>query len=101
LHEIPASFALVSLLLISGFDKRVVAVCLLAYASMSSLGAISAGYITAESQEVSKIIMAIVIGTFLHIATTILFEADSSHKIAWRKLIAIALGLSIVVLTFG
>ncbi len=98
LHEVPASFALVSLLLISGFRQNLVLFCLFAYASMSSLGALTAAWL-APNAEASKIMMAIVIGTFLHIATTILFEADSSHKIAWRKLIAILLGVGIAVLT--
>lgn len=98
LHEVPASFALVSLLLISGFRQHIVTACLVAYASMSSLGALTASWLS-PNPEVSKIMMAIVIGTFLHISTTILFEADSSHKIAWRKLIAIIFGVLVSILT--
>ena len=101
LHEMPASFALISLLLSSGFHKSLVVVCLVLYASMSSLGALTARWL-APSPEVSQIMMALVIGTFLHIATTILFEADSSqhhHKIPYKKLLVIALGIGIAFLT--
>jgi zinc transporter ZupT len=98
LHEVPASFALVSLLLISGFRQNIVVLCLIAYSSMSALGALTSAWL-APNEAASKIMMAIVIGTFLHIATTILFEADSAHKISWRKLVAIFLGISIAILT--
>jgi zinc transporter ZupT len=100
LHEMPASFALVSLLLSSGFRKNVVILCLILYASMSTLGALTYQLI-APTREVSQILMALVIGTFLHIATTILFEADSSqsHKISYKKLIVIALGIGVAFLT--
>jgi hypothetical protein len=36
--------------------------------------------------------MAIVVGIFLHISTTILFESSEGHKFNFQKLIAIALG---------
>jgi hypothetical protein len=44
---------------------------------------------------VMKIIVAIVIGSFLHISTTIFFEIENlgDHKISIRKLAVIALGL--------
>lgn len=100
LHEMPASFALVSLLLSSGFRKNVVILCLFLYASMSTLGALTYQLI-APTKEVSQILMALVIGTFLHIATTILFEADNSqsHKISYKKLLVIALGIGVAFLT--
>jgi zinc transporter ZupT len=100
LHEMPASFALISLLLISGFRKTLVISCLFLYASMSSLGALTYQWL-APTPEMSQILMAIVIGTFLHIATTILFEADNtnSHHISYKKLIVIALGIGVAFLT--
>lgn len=98
LHEVPAAFALGSLLLISGFSRTLVLGCLFIYASMSSIGALTFQLFASDAQT-NKILMAVVIGTFLHIATTILFEADSSHRIAWRKLVAIILGIGIAFLT--
>lgn len=98
LHEIPASFTLTSLLLISSFNKKITLLCLLIYASMSSLGALTTAYISFSEIHL-KMLMAFVIGTFLHISTTILFEADSSHKIARKKLIAITIGTIIAIMT--
>lgn len=98
LHEIPASFTLTSLLLISSFNKKTALLCLIIYASMSSLGALTTAF-SSFSEGTLKILMAFVIGTFLHISTTILFEADSGHKIAIKKLIAILLGAGIAIMT--
>jgi zinc transporter ZupT len=98
LHEIPASFTLTSLLLISSFKKSFTLFCLFIYASMSSLGALTTAILPFSEQHL-KILMAFVIGTFLHISTTILFEADSGHRIASKKLLAIVLGTGIAILT--
>jgi hypothetical protein len=65
---------------------------------MSSLGAITVSFFQPDPA-VSKILMAVVIGSFLHISTTILFEADSAHHISFRKLMAILLGLSMALFT--
>lgn len=98
LHEIPASFTLTSLLLISSFKKKTALLCLFIYASMSSMGALTTAYFSFSENNL-KMLMAFVIGTFLHISTTILFEADSSHRIARKKLIAILLGAGIAIMT--
>jgi uncharacterized membrane protein YgaE (UPF0421/DUF939 family) len=37
-------------------------------------------------------IMAIVIGIFLHISTTILFESTDGHRFSFTKIIAIIIG---------
>ena len=102
LHKAPAAFALAALLLASKLSRGVVVFCLVVFASMSPLGAALAaqlgdsGYITQALQE--KII-AFVIGSFLHIATTILFETDgnSHHRIPWRKLLLLGLGLGLAI----
>ena len=39
--------------------------------------------------------MAIVIGIFMHISTTILFESGDAHKIHRGKLIAIIIGTAL------
>ncbi|MFN4256669.1 MAG: hypothetical protein ACK4Q5_16835, partial [Saprospiraceae bacterium] len=60
---------------------------------LEPLGALFASQM-AFSPAASVVATALVIGLFLHIATTILFEADSNahHQIAWEKLLAIGLG---------
>jgi hypothetical protein len=39
--------------------------------------------------------MAVVIGIFLHLSTTILFESDEGHQYNVRKAISIALGVAL------
>ncbi len=100
LHKIPASFALAVLLLSSGFKKTSTLIALVVFAMMSPIGAWSFSFVT-SSPEVINYSMALVAGSFLHVATTILFETDSSrsHKISGKKFIAIIFGLILAFLT--
>jgi len=104
LHKTPAAFALVLLFIASGIRNSIVLICLLIFASMSPLGAAVAEYLTVHkilTPELHVYIISFVIGSFLHIATTILFEMDSTshHKIPIQKLIVIAIGLGMAILT--
>jgi len=98
MHKAPAAFVLVLLFRVSGFKNAVVWTCLLLFACMSPLGAGTTKWLESMNLldvNIMKIIVAIVIGSFLHISTTILFEIETpgSHKISLRKLIVIALGI--------
>jgi len=95
LHKAPAAFALVLLLLWSGFKQWLVILCLFIFASMSPLGSFLATLIQPQA-EVLRALIAVVIGSFLHIATTILFETDNAHhKISWVKLLVILAGFGL------
>lgn len=100
LHKAPAAFALVLLLLLSNFKKSYIYFCLILFACMSPLGAFISSYIDMNPVLLAKL-MAVVVGSFLHIATTILFEMDSTshHRIPLKKLVAIAFGLAIALVT--
>jgi len=99
LHKAPAAFALVLLLLMSGFSKKVVWFCLLIFAIMSPLGGI-VGESMQFDLDMQQKVVAVVVGSFLHISTTIIFEADGgSHKILGKKLIAIIGGMGMALLT--
>ncbi len=102
LHKAPAAFALVVVLLVSGFSRNLVVICLVIFAAMSPLGAWVASGLALTTGLVAKLI-AVVIGSFLHIATTILFEADDTHqhKISWKKLAVILAGLGMSILTIS
>ena len=104
LHKAPAAFALVLLFLISDFKKSWIIIALLIFASMSPLGAYIGKILTIEgvlTMERQNFVVAFVIGSFLHIATTILFEVESAehHSISMRKLIAILIGIGMAILT--
>lgn len=62
---------------------------------------LSAGEIGNISQHFDKI-MAVVIGIFLHISTTILFESGSAdhHKFNKKKMAAVFLGIGLSLTTF-
>jgi zinc transporter ZupT len=100
MHKLPEAFALGLLLQWSGFRTWVVLVCLGLFSLMSPLGALLAGSLHLGFKEV-QILIAIVIGSFLHISTTILFEADTAHKhrISLLKLAAILAGVLLAVST--
>jgi len=102
LHKIPAAFALGVLLLLSKFKDSTVILYLVIFGAMSPLAAAIGGFLFKQgvlTNQMISAIMAIVIGSFLHIATTILFETDTNHKIPVNKLIAILIGLGIAILT--
>lgn len=104
LHKAPAAFALVLLFLLAEYSKKTVFMMLLIFASMSPLGAALSGYLGANniiSTTMNYNILAFVLGSFLHIATTILFETDNTahHNIPKMKLIAIIFGLGMAILT--
>lgn len=100
LHEIPASLTLVVLLLMCNFRIRAVLWYLVIKSAMPPLGALFA-VVFQLGPQISLIATAIVIGLFLHIATTILFEADSQshHHMSKERLLAIFVGISIALLT--
>lgn len=100
LHKAPAAFALVVLLLSSQIKKNWVVYCLLFFASMSPAGALLT-QVARVNQATFAVLLAIVIGSFLHIATTILFESGESgrHHVSRRKLAAIIAGVGLSLLT--
>lgn len=100
LHKAPAAFALVVLLLQSNFSRLFILSSLIVFSFMSPLGAFVTEILVVGETATTRI-MAIVVGSFLHISTTILFEADDTHHhtISWWKLLAIIIGFGIALLT--
>jgi hypothetical protein len=79
---------------------------LVVFAAMTPLGFVTSNVLSQGmagdiSQHFDKI-MAVVIGIFLHISTTILFESGSAdhHKFNKRKMIAICLGILVSLTSF-
>lgn len=100
LHKAPAAFALGILLVQSDYRRRFVIVSLVIFSLMSPLGAFIGEQFIVSPLALQRI-MALVVGSFLHISTTILFEAEGArrHQISWRKLLAMAAGLFVALLT--
>jgi zinc transporter ZupT len=100
MHKAPEAFALALLLLMSHFEKKIVWFCIICFSLMSPLGAFITQFANFEEGTL-RCIIALVIGSLLHISTTILFEIDNTdeHRISWQKVTAIALGVGVSLLT--
>lgn len=104
LHHIPAAFALGSVLLQHQVSKRNIVILLAIFATMSPLGyTLSKGLSSGSMGTIDLYfdrIMGIVIGIFLHISTTILFESSVDHRFNLKKMVAVLTGLAVAVLSF-
>ncbi len=104
LHHIPAAFALTSVLYQSHVKKIHVIIMLVLFAAMTPLGSLTSNIL--QNQSIGMIsnyfhyMMGIVIGIFLHISTTILFESNVDHRFNFYKMIAIIIGASLAVINF-
>lgn len=90
-HNYPISIALLGMLLQSGMKKSSALGCLALFAAMAPLGMFVSS--VTGLADYSRYLMAIVIGIFMHISTTILFEAEDHHRISLPKLYAVIIGL--------
>jgi hypothetical protein len=67
------------------------------FAAMGPLGMLLSSHSTLAAY--SRELTAIVIGIFMHISTTILFESSDLHRFNWAKVWAILVGLVLGILT--
>ena len=96
MHNIPIAIALMTMLLQSNITKIKAVIWLIIFASITPLGtftsyAIGENIIFNFSSYFDKI-MAVVVGIFLHISTTILFESSENHRFNLIKFLVILLG---------
>lgn len=92
-HNYPVTVALLGMLLHSGLSRQRSLMWLGVFAAMAPMG-LGLSEHTALT-EYTRELTAVVIGIFMHIATTILFEASDLHRFNWAKVTAIALGLAL------
>lgn len=100
LHKIPAAFALALLLRHSGYGRVFTWGCLLVFASLSPLGALIGEVISIDPVWTNRV-LALVVGSFLHISTTIIFEADGGreHGISPKKFAVVVAGMAVAYFT--
>lgn len=95
LHKFPIAIALMTLFIKSNIAIKKAFFWLFIFSLMAPLGNLVALYFMeffeANGNMMNKI-LAVVVGMFLHISTTILFETDESHKFNLAKLVLVISG---------
>ena len=91
LHKMPVAIVLMTCFLQSNMKKSRAYILLFLFAIMAPLGVYS-GNIFGALAFYHNEILAIVIGIFLHISTTILFESTDGHRFSFTKIITIIVG---------
>lgn len=92
-HNYPVAIALLGMLLQSGMKRGRAVGVLLLFAAMAPLGMFIGAHTPLANY--TRELMAIVIGIFMHISTTILFEASDAHRFNLAKLVAILFGTAL------
>lgn len=97
-HRVPVAIALATVLITSKIAKRKVWLLLGVFALTTPIG-ILIGMTSAYSLQFDfDIILAVVVGMFLHISTTIIFETSENHKFNLFKLLTIVGGVGLAFL---
>ena len=96
LHKMPVAIVLMTCFLQSNMKKSRAYILLFLFAIMAPLGVYSGNIFGALSFYHNEI-LAIVIGIFLHISTTILFESTDGHRFSFTKIITIIVGTLLAV----
>jgi zinc and cadmium transporter len=103
LHKIPVAIALTTLLIKSGLSRGKTVLWLMVFACMAPLGTLVSHFcndaLTAQWAGFFDMTLAVVVGMFLHISTTILFESVEGHRFNLLKFLTILVGVGIAILT--
>ncbi|SDG75867.1 ZIP family metal transporter [Psychroflexus sediminis] len=91
-HKVPIAIIIASFLFNTNLSKLKIAVFLILFALMTPLGSFVQNN-TSLLDEISIYLDAIVIGIFLHVSTTILFESSKDHKFNIYKFGIIVFGI--------
>ncbi len=92
IHKIPIAIVLSSMLVAKQTSKTMLFVSLIIFSSSAPLGLFLAGNQILPHIQNSNIILALAVGIFLHISTTILFESTESHKFDLKKFVIVIFG---------
>ncbi len=100
IHKIPEGFALASVLLFSNFKKISVMIFVGLFSLVAPAALLLSNQFSTVDAHAFSIVVAMAVGSFLHVSTTILFESESGqHLFGRKKIAAILLGAGIALLT--
>ena len=96
LHKIPIAFVLMAFMSQAKIARSKAVVVLIVFAAMAPLGL----FVGTEVRDIISIekLLAVVVGIFLHVSTTILFESSDNHRFNIKKIIIIIFGASLAFL---
>jgi zinc and cadmium transporter len=98
-HNIPISLTLMSLFLHYGMTKTKALLYLTVFALMTPLGSMLGNFVessfSTSLEQYFNYILAVVIGIFLHVSTSILFETEENHRYNLQKFITVIAGLAV------
>lgn len=92
-HKFPVAIILCTLLLANGIQKTKLILSLFIFSISAPIGLFIANSIEHSFIINTNIFLAMAVGIFLHISTTILFESSEGHKFHFKKFITILIGL--------
>jgi len=98
LHKIPVAVALMTIFKAANVKRYIAWIGLLIFGITAPLGLLTGSYLSASYGFDSNWILAVAIGMFLHISTTIIFESNEGHKLNLMKFIAILFGFGLGIL---
>lgn len=102
IHNIPISLTLVGLFLHYGCTRLKTVLYLSLFAVMTPLGSIFSNFldatVVASMEHYFKYILAVVIGIFLHVSTSILFETEENHRYNLWKFLTVCAGILVAFL---
>lgn len=104
LHKLPEAMLITSLVLHEKRNKTLAFVILVVFALLTPVSSILTDALGHEMASVARFtpyVIAAVMGSFLHIGTTIFFESGTkSHEMSWRKWLIIIAGIGLAYLMF-
>jgi zinc transporter ZupT len=99
IHKVPIAIVLSTMLLTKSLPKIVFFIALTIFCVSAPLGLFLASNHLIDVAGNANLILALAVGIFLHISTTILFETSEGHKFDLKKFAIIVLGFAIAIFT--
>ncbi|MCB9359726.1 MAG: ZIP family metal transporter [Flavobacteriales bacterium] len=93
IHKFPVAIILCTLLLANGVKNSKLIFSLIVFSLAAPIGLFIANQLGHSLEHDTNMFLALAVGIFLHISTTILFETSEGHKFHLKKFVSIIIGL--------
>lgn len=99
IHKIPIAIVLTTMFLAKNASKTSLLTALVIFSLSGPIGLFIANTLGSTWLNNVNILLAIAVGVFLHISTTILFESSEEHRFHFKKFAIIIVGFIAAILT--